>query len=122
MAAEDALPNPLQFVLQGKRVTYHLVTSGPPPVYGMEPSGEHAYPTGRVFLVVREGTRLREVEPAIVAAGFQVAERPRYAPEAAWVEATEGGIAFALNHFETLAALDGVESAAPQMESRAERR
>jgi hypothetical protein len=85
------------------------------PVYALKDGGTPATPTGRVFIRLREGlpvdARLKEINHA----GYDVAERIGYAPNAAWLRARTGEIADALEGIEALENIADIENVEPQM-------
>lgn len=92
------------------------------PVYRREPGGGVAVPTGRALVRFAEGEAAAERGDELAAAGYKLEGVPRYAPHAAWVRASGGGIAETLQNLDRLERLPGVENVEPQMISRAEPR
>jgi hypothetical protein len=87
------------------------------PVYSFSDAEPPAVPTGRVFVQLgkdesRESVSLAEL---VGRAGYEVESVPPYAPNAAWVVASDGKIASALANLERLIATPGIESVEPQM-------
>jgi hypothetical protein len=109
---------------QGNREHHSSIT----PVYTLareapdnsSPSGRGApaplaVPTGAVFIRFKEGVSAESHRAAIEQSGYTITNIPPYAPHATWVEATNGGIAAALNGVSKLAELPDVENVEPQM-------
>ena len=92
------------------------------PVYSLEPGGTPAVPTGRVFVRFAEGVPAEDRREALGRVGYNLVEVPVYAPQAAWVEAREGGTAASLEGLPRLEALPEVANVEPQMLSEARRR
>ncbi len=100
---------------------------GPPaatltPVYALEPNGPLAVPTGRVFVRFAEGVDVETRRDALHRAGYEVAQRLAYAPQAAWLRAHSGEPAHALANIPALEALPDVENVEPQMLTEPARR
>jgi len=85
------------------------------PAYAQAPGGTLAAPTGRVFIRFAAGVSAAEHRADIERAGYEIVEAISYAPEAAWLRASSGGIAAALHGLARLAALAGVENVEPQI-------
>lgn len=85
------------------------------PVYAQAGSEELVVPTGALFLRVRTGDRAKDRRAALEQAGYRIASVPDHAPEAAWLRATSGSIAEALDGLGRLRELPGVESVEPQL-------
>lgn len=85
------------------------------PVYSLQPTGTFAVPTGQVFIRFAEGIAVADRKEEIRKAGYKVAQRLDYAPNAAWLRADSGSIADALNQIDALRKLPGVENVEPQM-------
>jgi len=92
------------------------------PVYRREPGGGLAVPTGRALVRFAEGESAAERGDELAATGYKLEGVPRYAPHAAWVRASDGGIAETLRNLDRLGRLPGVENVEPQMISSAEPR
>lgn len=84
------------------------------PVYRLQ-SGSIAIPTGRVFVRFAETIAVDSRYDAIQAAGYEIVDRPAYAPQAAWVQARSGNIADSLKQIAQLATIPGIENVEPQM-------
>jgi hypothetical protein len=84
-------------------------------VYALEPAGDIAVPTGRVFLRFAEGTDALSQQASVQRAGYVIENTLSYAPNAAWVRNRSGDVAEALNGLEALAKLPGVKNVEPQM-------
>ena len=85
------------------------------PVYGADPDGAIAVPTGRIFVRFEEGSMAADRAGEIEAAGFAVDEVVSYAPHAAWVVPSSGSIADALANVEALEDVSGVVNVEPQL-------
>lgn len=85
------------------------------PVYGLQPSGLPAVPTGRVFVRFAAGVQAESRRQEINRAGYEVVESLAYAPHAAWLRARSGDIADALAGIPQLEQLPDVENVEPQM-------
>ena len=85
------------------------------PVYTLQPGGSPAVPTGLVFIRLRDGVPIAASEAEITNAGYEIAERVEYAPNAAWLRARSGDIADALKGIERLTSIPDVENVEPQM-------
>jgi hypothetical protein len=92
------------------------------PVYSLQPTGTFAVPTGRVFIRFAEGISVPDRAEEIRKAGYKVAQRLEYAPNAAWLRAASGSIADALNKIDALSTVPGVENVEPQMLMQGARR
>jgi hypothetical protein len=92
------------------------------PVYALRPNGPPAVPTGLVFVRFAERVAIDERRDQLAQAGYNVAEVPAYAPHAAWVRASHGGIATSLAGIAALAGIADVVSVEPQMLSASARR
>lgn len=104
------------------------VFAGPPPadvdaevrpVYAFSETELPAVPTGRVFVQHEAEVDLAE---RVKGPGYEVESVPPWAPQAAWLVATDGSIATALQNLEALMTLDGIVSVEPQMLRPAARR
>jgi len=84
-------------------------------VYGLQPSGLLAVPTGRVFVRFAEGVKAESRRQEINRAGYELIESLSYAPHAAWLRARSGDIADALAGIPRLEQLPDVENVEPQM-------
>lgn len=85
------------------------------PVYAQTPGGRLAVPTGLVFVRFAEGVSAADRRQELARAGYEIREIISYAPQAAWLEAREGGIAAALSGLAQLATLPEMENVEPQM-------
>jgi hypothetical protein len=85
------------------------------PVYALEGGGPPAVPTGQVFIRFAESVSIAERRQAVARAGFTVVETLPYAPHAAWVRATDGGIAAALAAIPALEGLPDIVNVEPQL-------
>lgn len=85
------------------------------PVYALEPGGPPAVPTGLIFVRFKEAVRIEEQHEALAQAGYRIRQTLPYAPHAAWVQASFGGIAEALTRIANLEALPDVVNVEPQM-------
>lgn len=85
------------------------------PVYAPEGGGSLAVPTGKIFLRVMEEDTVEAHRAEWEGAGYILAERLDYAPQAAWLQARSGGIADALLGVSRLRKIAGVESVEPQL-------
>ena len=85
------------------------------PVYAAGEEGPIAVPTGRVFVRLHEGLRPDEKRNEFAAAGFDIERTLSYAPHAAWLQPTEGGVGRALNGLAGLEAIPDVAHVEPQM-------
>lgn len=85
------------------------------PVYTLQSGSTLAIPTGKVFVRLAESVPIESRQDAIAAAGYEIVDRPAYAPHAAWVQARSGNIADALRQLSQLTAIPDVENVEPQM-------
>lgn len=85
------------------------------PVYELHPGGAPAVPTGLVFIRFREGVDVTSRQQEIEGTGYEVAQKPPFASNAAWLRARSGNIADALTGIPKLEALPDVENVEPQM-------
>jgi hypothetical protein len=92
------------------------------PVYGLEPSGLPAVPTGQVFIRFAEGIKAEERRQEINQAGYEIVQSLSYAPQAAWLRARSDDIADALAEISKLEQLPDVENVEPQMLKESARR
>lgn len=91
-------------------------------VYTLTSGGSLAVPTGLVFVRLADGLDVTRQTEAFADAGYEVAERLDYAPNAVWLKARSGDIADALNGLDALKKLPNVESVEPQMLMESARR
>ena len=105
------------FSLPGEELTVYRGDSPPASsvdvraVYSLGSADSPAVPTGRVFVQA-------EAPGAAIAgtsAGYAVESEPPYAPNSAWLVASDGSIATALRNLGALAEIEGVASVEPQM-------
>ena len=92
-----------------------LATSGKAqcrPVYAFSGNQPPAIPTGRIFVQGGKGANLGEIVNAL---GYEIEDRPPYAPNSAWIVASDRSIASALSNLQHLMAAAGLESVEPQM-------
>ena len=92
------------------------------PVYALHPGGSMAVPTGQVFIRFADGVKVEDRSEEIEKAGYEVAQKLDYAPNAAWLHASSGSIADGLNAIDKLQKLKDVENVEPQMLMHAARR
>ena len=84
-------------------------------MYALEPDGDRAVPSGRVFVRFAAGVQAAERSDALSRAGYEVLDIPLYAPQAAWVGAAGGDMAAALRGLVRLEGIEDVENVEPQM-------
>lgn len=85
------------------------------PVYALEPHGPPAVPTGRLLVRFAEHVGIGEREALLRRSGYHVAQDLPYAPQAAWVQAAQGGIAASLNGIPRLEQLPAIMNVEPEM-------
>src|SRR5262245_13261745 len=85
------------------------------PVYSAGPDGPLAVPTGRVFVRLAEGVRPEHRRKQFEAAGFHVDQTLSYAPNAAWLRPSTGGVAQALPALTGLRDVPDVVHVEPQL-------
>jgi hypothetical protein len=85
------------------------------PVYGLQPSGQMAIPTGLVFIRFKEGVTVESRRKEIEQEGYEIKESLSYAPNAGWLRTRSGEIADALKNIPALEKLPGVQNVEPQM-------
>lgn len=85
------------------------------PVYALPSASSLAIPTGRVFVRLAETVAIDSRQDAIQAAGYEIVDRPPYAPHAAWVQARSGSMADALQHISQLTAIPDMANVEPQL-------
>lgn len=85
------------------------------PVYALQPNDPPAVPSGLVFVRFAEPVTVEARSDHLNRAGYTIAELLPYAPHAAWVRASEGGIAASLAGLPRLVVLPDVVSVEPQM-------
>lgn len=82
------------------------------PVYAFSQDEPPAIPTGRVFVRAEPDVNLAAV---VAPLGYAVESVPPYAPDAAWLVASDGSIASALSNLTALMGASGLASIEPQM-------
>ncbi len=92
------------------------------PVYALQAGGSPAVPTGLVLIRFSKGITVEERQEEIRQAGYGVAERLSYAPNAAWLRSRSGNIADALSGINALREIPAVENVEPQMLMQSARR
>lgn len=102
-------------VFQGSASPREMAEGNVWPVYRAQPSGMFAVPTGRLWVRFAEGINAAQKREAMAHAGFRLEESPAWAAHTAWLRATSGKIADALDATPRLAALPDVEHVEPQM-------
>ncbi|HEV8717343.1 MAG TPA: hypothetical protein VGX03_31545 [Candidatus Binatia bacterium] len=85
------------------------------PVYSLPSAESVVVPTGRVFVRFADSIKAETKADELKKAGYKIVQTLVYAPNAAWLEATNGDIAMALNNIEKLAELADVENVEPQL-------
>lgn len=85
------------------------------PVYALGPDGPFSVATGRVFIRFADGIRVSDKAEIISGAGYRVVEVLSYAPQAAWLAASDRTIASALSNLPRLAGLGDLDSVEPQL-------
>ena len=85
------------------------------PVYSLRPGGRPAVPTGRVFIRFAEHIRADSRREALAQAGYRIVDLPAYAPQAAWVESAEDGVAASLAGLARLQTLAEIVNVEPEM-------
>jgi hypothetical protein len=85
------------------------------PVYALQPNGTLTIPTGRIFVRLAENIPIESRQDQLQAAGYEIVDRPAYAPHTAWVRWRSGNIADALIHLSQLMAIPDMENVEPQM-------
>ena len=85
------------------------------PVYGLQPGGQMAIPTGLVFVRFKEGVTAESRRKEIEEAGYEIKESLAYAPNAAWLRARSGELADALKNIPALEKLPDIQNVEPQM-------
>lgn len=84
------------------------------PVYTLT-GGSLAVPTGLVFIRFAENVDVESQQAAINQAGYEVAQKLAYAPNAAWLRAKSGKLSDAFPGIRQLEAIPNVENVEPQM-------
>ena len=85
------------------------------PVYSAGPDGPLAVPTGRVLVRLSDGIRAEDRRAVFEAAGFRIDQTLSYAPQAAWLQPSQGGVAAALQGLPDLGRLPDVVHVEPQL-------
>lgn len=85
------------------------------PVYRLKPNGPQGVPSGHVFIRFQTQISVEERRQELNARGFSIRESLSYAPQAAWLQSTDGNIATALHNFAKLRDLNDVMLVEPQM-------
>ena len=67
------------------------------PVYRQQSGAAPAVATGRLFLRLHDGHSIQSFAPALEALGLDVVHAPGWAPNTAWVAATDGDPCHTLN-------------------------
>ena len=128
-AVHGSLPNYLktavELVLEGNAIT---ICRGEPlpsadlptslkitPVYALDHHGPLAVPTGQIFIRFTPDVKSEECRGNLVDHGYTIVQIPSYAPNTAWVQATNGDIATSLLNIEQLNGLPGVVNVEPQL-------
>ncbi len=96
----------------------------PMPVYAVGGDGPLAVPTGWVFVRLAKGMTPAERQSHFESAGFTIQRLLPYAPQAAWLRPTSGGIAHGISaqSLTALRAIAGVEHVEPQLLMTREKR
>ena len=84
-------------------------------IYRIHPGGSTAKPTGRVFIRFADAVNISERAGEIEKAGYEIAEKIAYAPNAGWLTERSGSVAKALAGIEKLESIKDVENVEPQM-------
>lgn len=85
------------------------------PVYALGGNGLLAVPTGLILIRYTDNIVAISRKQAIQSIGYIIDQPLAYAPQAAWLKAANGDIAFALNNTSQLEAQTDVENVEPQM-------
>jgi hypothetical protein len=85
------------------------------PVYSLPSTESVVVPTGRVFVRFADAIKAETKGDELKKAGYKIAQTLGYAPNAAWLEATNGDVALALDNLEKLEELADVENVEPQL-------
>lgn len=91
------------------------ISSTVTPVYSLGASGSMVVPTGRVFVRFDDNVNAESKSAEIKKLGYKIAKTLSYAPNAAWLEATNGGLVSALSNIEKLEKLENVQNVEPQL-------
>jgi hypothetical protein len=81
-------------------------------VYAFSENLPPAIPTGRIFVLGAIDVNLSEIVERL---GYEIESIPPYAPNSAWILASDRSIATALSNLQDLMATTGLESVEPQM-------
>jgi hypothetical protein len=85
------------------------------PVYSAGADGPLAVPTGRVFVRLADNVRADKRAKQFQSAGFTIDKLLSYAPNAAWLKPSTGGVAAALPGLARLREVASVEHVEPQL-------
>ena len=85
------------------------------PVYSAGMHGSLAVPTGRVLVRLRDGLDASSRRKEFAKAGYDIESTLSYAPNAAWLRPTAGGVGAALNGMPALQAVPDVVHVEPQL-------
>jgi hypothetical protein len=72
-------------------------------------------PTGRLLVRFADTVSAESRASDLNRAGFRIAQALSYAPNAAWIEATDDGVRAALNNIEQVERLPDVQNVEPQL-------
>jgi hypothetical protein len=84
------------------------------PVYSTGASGSLAVPTGRILVRFDDDVNADSKKAELKKAGYKIAQILSYAPNAAWLEASSGGVTSALSNIKKLEQLANVQNVEPQ--------
>jgi len=113
--AEFLLEDGAIAVYRSQTVPDELHSASLGPIYGLEPHGPPAVPTGRVFIRFAEQVRVASRVQELLEAGYVVDQFLPYAAHAAWLLPSSAAIADALTRIPALEAIPDVENVEPQM-------
>lgn len=118
-AAATAPPDDNLLTDDGRRLGLYRCAPGRAPpgaqaVYLEPGSGRCWVPSGRVFVRFVPTAQADSRRAALLQAGYRITAVLSYAPQAAWLEAADGGPAQALAGIARLEALAGMENVEPQ--------
>lgn len=83
--------------------------------YRAKESGTSVKATGRIHVRCADADAADEAQAAWEQLGFEVVQRPSWAPETAWIARRDGDSGRALSSLETLAELEGVVQVEPEL-------